>query len=152
MDHVAILRKAKISKGDNLLGDILAGTKTIESRWYVNKTAPWDKVHIGDTVYFKESGCPVTAKANVAKVLQYENWDARKIEQIIKQYGNQIAPATPLDDFLEWGRALINKKYCILVFLDNVEKIEPFEIDKTGYGISSAWLVVEDITKLQKFV
>ena len=56
MDHVAILRKAKVSRGDNLLQDILDGTKTIESRWYVNKISPWDKIKSGDTVYLKEFG------------------------------------------------------------------------------------------------
>ena len=41
MDHVAILRKACFKKGEDILGDILAGRKTIESRW-VEKISPFE--------------------------------------------------------------------------------------------------------------
>jgi len=152
MDHVAILRRASIKKGDNLLNDILEGTKTIESRWYVNKVAPWSRIETGDTLYFKESGCPVTAKATVSKVLQYENLTTATTEKIIEKYGQKIAPNTTKEEFLDWAKTQSKKRYCILVFLKDAEKIEPFEIDKTGYGISSAWLVTENISKLKKYV
>ena len=39
---------------------------------------------------------------------------------------------------------------CMLVFLKNVEKIEPFEINKSGFGIMSAWISVESIPKIKK--
>lgn len=149
MDHVAILRKARISKGDDLLGDILAGTKTIESRWYVNKIAPWNTVHSGDTLYLKESGCPITAKANVTYVLQYENLDEATVDEIILKYGKQIAPYTSYEDFKAWVGTQKTKKYCILVFLDKVSKVVPFEINKKGFGISAAWLVVGDINRVK---
>lgn len=150
MHHVAILRKANIKKGDNLLGEIISGTKTIESRWYVNKVAPWNKINVGDTVYFKESGCPVTAYASVSKVLQFEYLNKEIVNNIIEDYGKAIAPNTSKEEFLKWAEKQINKRYCILVFLENIKKIESFEIDKTGYGISSAWLVTEDINNLKK--
>ncbi len=149
MDHLAILRKAKLKKGDNLLKDILLGTKTIESRWYVNKIAPWDKIKIGDTVYFKESGSPVVAKALVSNVLQYSNLTLDLIATIITKYGKYISPKISLPEFLSWGEKQTLKKYCILVFLEKVEEIPPFNIDKTGFGISSAWLVVPDISKIK---
>ena len=148
MDHVAILRKANIKKGDDLLGDILVGTKTIESRWYVNKVAPWGKIQAGDVVYFKESGRPVTAKAKVEKVLQFENLSESVVQEIIDKYGTKIAPGTSREEFLAWATEQKNKRYCILIFLKNVTKVEPFEINKKGFGISSAWLVVKDIAKL----
>jgi ASC-1-like (ASCH) protein len=149
MDHVAILQKAKVSTGENLLRDILEGTKIIESRWYVNKVSPWDKIKSGDIVYFKEAGCPVTARADVNKVIQYENLDQKTIVDIINKYGKDIAPHTTLKDFLEWGREQTKKRFCILVFIENVKKIEPFDVDKKGYGISSAWMAVGDISRVR---
>ncbi len=149
MDHIAILRKAKISKGDNLLKDILDGAKTIESRWYVNKVSPWDRIQKGDTVYFKESGGPITAKAKAAKVLQFDNLNNQIIKEIIKSYGNAISPNTSCEQWDSWITKQIKKIYCILVFLNEVEKVSPFNIDKTGYGISSAWLAVGDIEKVR---
>lgn len=149
-EHIAILRKSNIKKGDDLLGDILSGNKTIESRWYVNKIAPWDRIKKGETVYFKESGCPVTAKAKVKNVIQYGNLSKNIVTEIITKYGKQIAPSTSKKDFIVWAEKKKNKRYCILVFLKNVEMIEPFEIDKTGYGISSAWLITENVNRLRK--
>lgn len=149
MDHVAILRKANISKGDNLLKDILKGTKTIESRWYVNRISPWDKIKKGDTVFFKESGSPVTAKANVTKVLQIINLNDHTIKEIIKNYGKAISPNTSSKQWSSWVTKQTKKRYCILIFLKDVEKVVPFNIDKTGYGISSAWLAVGSIDKIR---
>ncbi len=149
MDHVAILRKANISKGDNLLQDILDGTKTIESRWYVHKISPWNKIRDGETIYFKESGCPVTATAIVAKVLQFDSLNTSKIKEIVKQYGKAIAPNVTPEAWNLWAEKQESKKYCILVFLKNVKRVPSFNIDKTGYGISSAWLVVKDINQIK---
>ena len=42
-----------------------------------------------------------------------------------------------------------NKKYCMLIFLKNPIEITPFEIDKTGFGIMSAWITVEDISRIK---
>ncbi len=148
-DHVAILRKSNIKSKDNLLGDILAGTKTIESRWYVNKVAPWGKVFAGDTVYFKESGQPVTASALVSKVLQFEDLNRQAILEIIDAYGTQIAPNTSREEFISWTSTKPKIKYCILVFLKDVKKLQPFQINKKGFGISSAWLAVGDIEKVK---
>ena len=150
MHHIAILRKSNLKKGDNLLGDILAGTKTIESRWYVNRVAPWNKITKGDTVYFKESGEKVTAKASVSKVLQYENLIYEKAKEIIEQYGKKIAPSETEEEWLNWIKENNKKRYCILVFLRDVEEIEPFAIDKTGYGSACAWMVMKNIDKVKK--
>lgn len=143
MDHVAILRKSNFKKGDNILGDILSGRKTVESRWYVNKVAPWDRISAGDTVYFKESGCPVTAKATVGKVLQYELSDPEISHEIVKRYGKQIAPSLSEEFFMQWVQKHEAKRYCILIFLENVKKVVPFTVNKNGFGSATAWLVLD---------
>lgn len=149
MDHIAILRKSNIKKGDNLLKAILDGKKTIESRWYVHKIAPWNNIKIGETIFFKESGCPVTAKALISDVIQYDNLTPTIIEEIIVKYGKLISPGTNLESFLFWGKKQVKKKYCILVFLKDIEKIEPFNINKQGFGISAAWLTTQDINRIK---
>lgn len=139
MHHIAIMKKSW-----NLIPKILSGEKTIESRWYKNKSAPWDKIKIGDIIYFKNSGEKIIAKAEVSKIIQFENLDKSKIKEIIEKYGQAIC----LQDtnYQEWADT---KKYCILIFLKNPQKIDkPFLINKTGFGIGSAWLCVENINKL----
>lgn len=65
---------------------ILMGTKTLETRRYIHKSVPWDKIQKGDTVYFKDSGCPVTVKATVSLVEQFADLDEQKRQHILKTY------------------------------------------------------------------
>ncbi len=139
MEHIAIMKPSW-----GLIPKIISGEKTIESRWYQTKRAPWDKVKKGDTVYFKNSGALVMAQATVAKVLQYEISTRSELAEIIRTYGNQICLVEQDPD--KWSRV---PKYGILIFLKNPTLIEkPFAIDKKGFGTPAAWLCVEDIAIL----
>jgi len=143
MEHVAIMRKDW-----KLLPKILSGDKRIESRWYMAKFAPWNRINSGDIVYFKDAGEPVTVKAEVEKVMQFENYTESQLKKILSEYGgvNGICFNSPLDDVFAWAK---QRKYCILVFLKNPTKIEPFEIDKTGFGNACAWICVDNIDKIK---
>jgi len=101
-------------------------------------------ISIGDIIYFKESGCSVSAKAIVENIVTYEGLTPQKIIEIIKKYGSQIG----ID--LNFVEEIKDKKFCILIFLVNPQKIEPFEINKKGYGLMNAWITVENINKLKK--
>lgn len=131
MDHVAIMSK---SFGD-LIDQVLTGKKTVESRWSKNKIAPWNKIKIGEKVYFKNAGGPVIAVAEVEKVLQFDNLNPKKIRDILNKW--------PLVDY-EWAKS---KNYCVLIFLKNPRPVKPFKIDKTGFGTGAAWMCVENIEK-----
>lgn len=143
MNHVAIMKKSW-----GLIEKILTGEKTVESRWYKLKYAPWDRIKSGDTIYFKDSGEPVTLKAKVVKVLQFANLTPERTEQILAQYGK--ADLGTSDIMPEIREYISGKNYAIFVFFDNVEKIEPFDIDKTGFGVMSAWMTIDDINKIKK--
>lgn len=139
MDHIAIMNQSL-----GLISKILSNEKTIESRWYANKVAPWDRISKGDTIYFKNSGEQVIAKAEVNKVLQFENLDAKLFSEIVSKYADQIQLMNRIYD--DYYKA---KNYCILVFLKNSQRIEkPFTIDKTGYGNACAWMCVGDVRKV----
>lgn len=132
MDHVAILKDAPLEK-------ILAGVKTIESRWLANRSAPWDKAKTGDTIFFKRSGGDVEARALVKDVRQYENVDERLACAIIKTHGTALA----IDEksLGQWHNRA--KTRCCLLFLDDVRRIKHFSIDKSGFGAMAAWLCLE---------
>ena len=139
MDHVAIL-----SKKTKWLSKIISGEKTIESRWYRFKKTPYDVIKKDDIVYFKESGEPVTTVSDVSKVLFFENLDQEKIIKILKQYG------TGIGILVSYASMLKSKNYCTLIFLKNVKEIEPFQVNKTGFGMMSAWISVDDINKIKR--
>lgn len=139
---------AIMKKSWGLTEKILTGEKNIESRWYQTKHIPWDKIKALDEVYFKNSGEPVTIKANVEKVLQFSNLTSAKVKEILEQYGKDDGiEKEKIQDFFEIFK---DKKYCILIFLKNPEKIKPFEINKKGFGAMAAWITVDALAQIQR--
>ena len=142
MDHLAIMKKSF-----KLLDKIASGEKTIESRWYTSKRAPWDKIKPGEWVYFKNSGESVTIRAKAAEIMQFSDLTPDKVRELSERYLNAIGVENEyLDVFVNY---YVDKKYCILIFLESVEKIKPFEIDKTGYGAMAAWISLENINDIK---
>lgn len=147
-----------MTKKWGLIEKILKGEKTIESRWYKTKRAPWGKIKKDDAVYFKNSGEPVTAKAIVNRVEFIHLLDSSQTKimsdtsystplKIYEEYGERIG--IKREDFEKTISDKKNKKYCVLIWLKAPQKIKPFNIDKTGYGISSAWMVVDDVEQIK---
>jgi len=143
MDHVAIMKKSW-----GLTEKILDGRKKIESRWYLSKRAPWNKIKKDETVYFKNSGEPVKMKAEVAKVLQFCDLTPKKVKELLNKYGN--ADGLEKAKIPEFFKLFKDKKYCLLIFLKNPVKIRTFDIDKTGFGAMSAWITVDKIDRIKK--
>ena len=138
MHHVAIMKKSW-----GLIPKILTGEKTIESRWYQTKRAPWNKIKIGDTIFFKNSGAPIIAKAKVSQVHQFEIKSINDINKIIQRYGQHIClvNANPKT----WAEL---PQYCVLMFLKSARAIQPFEINKHGFGLATAWICINVISKI----
>ena len=139
MDHVAIL-----SKRLKLLPKILSGEKTIESRWYKFKKTPYNSIKTNDTVYFKNSGEPVSVKARVADVLFFAKLNKKLFDDIIMRYGPKICITS------SYWQQVKDKNLCTLIFLKDVKQIQPFNIDKTGFGIMAAWITVDDINNIRR--
>lgn len=143
MNHVVIMKKEW-----GLLPLILSGKKTVEDRWYKSKIAPWDRVKAGDTLYFKDSGSPVTVKAKVTQVGQYKVASNEQASALLQKYALTDLGSTVVPDSVKNYAA--NKKYAIFVHFRNARKITPFYIDKTGYGLQCAWMCAGDVNKLKK--
>ena len=142
MDHVAIMKKSW-----GLTQKILSGKKKIESRWYKAKHAPWDIIKAGDTIYFKDSGEPVTIKAEVDKVVQFSGLNPGKVKGILETYGNDDGIAS--DDIAKFFELFRDKKYCMLIYLKNPKRVKPFNIDKSGFGLMAAWITVQNINQIR---
>jgi len=137
-----------MKKSWGLTEKILSGEKKIESRWYMAKCAPWDRIKAGETVYFKNSGEPITIKAKVTKVLQFSDLNQGKVRQILAKYGKDDGlELAQLADFFDLFK---NKRYCLLIFLKNPVKIKPFQINKKGFGMMSAWICVKNVSQIKK--
>ncbi len=134
-----------MKKGVGSIEDILSGVKGVESRWSKRKILPYDKVQVGDRVYFKYStNKEITAVARVREVIQFE-LNPDMIKEIIEKYGGRgginLRNMNPSDPYY------MNKKYCVLVVLEDARSVEPFQISRRGYG--SAWFCVGDIDRVR---
>lgn len=103
---------------------VLSGEKTIESRWSMNKVAPFGKVNIGDEILLKQTGKDVTATAIVKDVKYYE-LTPKIVEEIRLCYGKQIG----IDKFEDWESTL-HKKYCTLIWLSDVKKMHLLKLNE----------------------
>lgn len=143
MDHLAIMKKSW-----GLTDKILDGRKKIESRWYSLRCRPWEAIKEGEVVYFKDSGGPVRIKAEVSRVRQFADLAPRQVREILDEYGQD--DGIEKEKISEFFERFKDKKYCILVFLKDPVKVEPFDVDKTGFGSMSAWITVDDILRIKK--
>lgn len=139
MDHVAIMTPSW-----RLIPKILSGEKSIESRWYQTRRTPWDKIFVGDRVFFKHSGRPVVAQASVSNVWQLEINSLSDAETIVKQFGSRIALVNP--DVSTWEKL---PRFCVLIQLINPITTAPFQIDKRGFGAGAAWITCKDIERIR---
>ncbi len=128
MQHIAILKQPFFDM-------VLSGEKTIESRWSMVKVAPYKKVSVGDKILLKETGKDVTATANVKKVQFYE-LTPEIVEDIRIKYGKQIGT----DKFEDW-KSTLQKKYCTLIWLDEVTPVAPIKVKRSN---GAGWIVLKD--------
>lgn len=128
MQHIAILKQPFFDM-------VISGEKTIESRWSMVKVAPYKKVSVGDRILLKETGKDVTATANVKKVQFYE-LTPEIVEDIRIKYGKQIKT----DKFEDW-KSTLQKKYCTLIWLDEVTPVAPIKVKRSN---GAGWIVLKD--------
>jgi hypothetical protein len=106
------------------LDAILDGRKTIESRFGVHRSAPFERVRAGDFILLKKSGGPVVGIA-IAGEASYFALDAERLADIRARYAARIYAE---DD--EFWEARAEKRFATLIEIDEVAKIETLVIDK----------------------
>src|SRR6266853_4983185 len=141
MDHIAVTQKTW-----GLTEKIVTRQKIIESRWYNVKYAPWRRISPGDIIYFKNSGEPVTIQVEVEKVLYFSDLTSDRVQTILEHYGKDLGIDEPdLPKFFEMFK---HKKYCILIYLKNAQRIPPFKINKQGFGARASWISIESVSQV----
>lgn len=131
-----------------MIPKILDGRKIIESRWGKTKCAPWGKVRKGDSVYFKNAGEPIKARAEVRRVVSYENLTPGHVREILEKYGgNDGISISNLEQTVGWAK---EKRYCTLIFLTDAKEVVPFLIDKKGFGTAAAWITISNVNKIKR--
>ncbi len=124
--HLVVLKRP-------YLGEILAGRKTVESRFMKTERAPFGKIATGDRLFFKASSGPVRATGRAGKVMDFENLTPKRIERFNRTYNDRIVGSE------EYWAEKSGSKCGVLVWLEEVKAIEPVRIDKKDWR---AWVVL----------
>ena len=118
------------------LGYVLDGSKTVESRFSVNRCAPFGKVNQGDVMLLKRAGGPVVGIARVRTVWSYHldetSWG------VIRE---RFTKALRAQDPVFWDRRR-EASYATLMLLDHVLALKPVEWEKRD---RRGWVVVRSV-------
>jgi hypothetical protein len=115
---------------------LLDGKKTIESRFSINRCAPFDKVSKGDLLLIKKSGGPIVAICTVKDRWYYRlnpnSWNE------IRQYQEALCATDP--GFWEERQ---DASFATLIQIANITKIFPIDFEKKD---RRGWVVISDKT------
>jgi hypothetical protein len=140
MDHIVYLDAS--AKELDLL---FSGKKSMIIRGATGRKMPYGRVNQGDTLYFinNNSEGVIQARAKVERVLNSDRMTEEESAQLIDRHQNMLLLSKKQYD--RWA----GKRYLVLIEVKEVEKVEPFRIDKSGFGNMDDWLPVEQIEKVR---
>lgn len=133
MDHVVYVdtRARELEK-------LLAGEKSMIIRGAAGRKLPYGRVQPGDRLYFIQNNADgmVRASALVDKVVNSEKLTEEQSGNLLVTNQSKLN-LTP-EQIKRWS----GKRYIVLIELKEVQSIEPFVIDRSGYGNMDDWLLV----------
>lgn len=140
MDHVVYLD----AQADEL-EKLLAGEKTMIVRGAAGRKLPYGRVNHGDILYFlnNDSKGLVQACAKVSKILNSEPLTPEASQKLLASH--QSALKLTKKQQQRWS----GKRYLVLITVEAIRKLEPFRIDRSGYGNMDDWLPVGDINSIR---
>lgn len=141
MDHVVYLDY----KADEM-EIILNKEKEMIIRGAAGRKLPYGRVNTGDVLYFINNNGEgdIKAKAVVKSVLNSDKMTKEESINLVEENQNKLKLTKK--QFKRWA----GKRYLVLIELEKVEEIKPFEIDKSDYGNMDDWLLVEEIDNVKR--
>jgi hypothetical protein len=136
MDHVVYV-DATAKEMEKLLD----GSKCMILRGAAGRKLPYGKVNPGDVLYFIRNNGEgkVAARAEVKSAINTNKLSPEESDQMIKDHQDRLQ-LTP-QQVQRWS----GKRFLVLIEVENVTAIEPFEIDRSQYGNMDDWLPVDQI-------
>jgi hypothetical protein len=117
------------------LGFVLEGKKTIDSRFSINRHAPYEQVNNGDLLILKESGGPICGACVVSHAWFYHLTSASWSD--IEKYASALC----MDDSAFWVRKR-SATFATLMRLENVVRVADISVQKID---PRAWVVLKGV-------
>lgn len=126
--HLAILVNPYLER-------ILSGRKTIESRFSMQRRAPYQQIQQGDVVLFKRSGGPILGIGLVGEVMFYQLTPA-----VLTDIQTTYAAELGIDDPNFWSERA-HAAYGTLTRVSHVRRLPPIPFVKRD---QRAWIVLQN--------
>ena len=111
-----------------------SGVKTIEMRLYRHRRLPYNRIRVGDVVFFKPVGGRVFGSANVVRIRQYDNLTPDDVRRIRRRYNHAVC-AEP-----QYWAERSEARFAVLIWLDQFRKARRAPSVPRQYG--SGWLIL----------
>jgi hypothetical protein len=136
MDHVVYVN-AKTKE----LEKLLEGKKTMIIRGAAGRKLPHGRVSKGDTLYFTRNNAEgvVRARAVVCSVFSSEKLSEDESRSLVDD--NQDKLQLEPSELERWA----GKRFLVLINIEDVREVTPFQVDKSKFGNMDDWLPVENI-------
>jgi hypothetical protein len=125
-DHLAIFAPGPLAA-------ILAGRKTVESRFAVDRRLPWGRVAAGDRIWLKRAGGPIVGVAEAAWVRSFAGLTPAAVAELFCQHPEILADPA-------YCEAKSHAAYATLIGLANVRRVEPLALPGRG---RSGWRLMD---------
>lgn len=124
-------------KGEHVLDQILAGTKTMVVRGAAGRKIPHSRVFEGEHLYFMEKGTTtISTMATVKSVQNYVKLTEDEITKILEEHQTKL-------NLSDKQKVRWHKKCLCLVEFEQVKKVEPLAFEHQGN--MDDWLIIEKI-------
>jgi hypothetical protein len=123
-----------------------AGSKTMIIRGAAGRKMPYGRVAAGDVLYFvlNNGGGQVRACGKVRVVFNSGEMAPEESARLVQ--ANQLKLQLTEAQRRRWSA----KRYLILIEVEDVTRVEPFAIDRSGYGNMDDWLPVGSVKLVQR--
>lgn len=143
MDHIVYL-DAKAKELEQLVN----GSITMLIRGAMGRKLPYGRVNVSDVLYFAENNGDglIKGKAVVKSLFFSEKLTHEESEKIVTENQQKLQLNSSL------AKRFAGKRFLTLIEVENVEKISPFQFDRSGFGNMDDWLPVGDIEKVKSII
>lgn len=140
MDHVVY-----VDAKANELSEILSGARTMIVRGAAGRKMPHGRVNPDDVLYLVENDGRglIRAQAQVVSVLNSEKLTKEGSISLIEGHQDKLRLTGAQ------SRRWDGKRYLVLIEIGAVKTVQPFKIDRSGFGNMDDWLPVGDIGKVK---
>jgi hypothetical protein len=142
MDHIVYL-DAKAKELENLV----KGNKSMIIRGAAGRKIPHGRVSEGDTLYFINNNGEgkIKARGVVSIVINSDKLSVEESFETIIRHQDKLQLPDKL--FERWA----GKRYLVLIGVDNIQQVEPFQIDRSNFTNMDDWLPVGRIEECMMY-